>query len=190
MRKVNQVSSLARWEELPVTRYLGTLVDNNAAIVLPLQTERAACYLVLLLVFANTARAVRRIDQSLKVTNATLVKVPFDIEHWTRGRCRTVSERPSPARIRMILPNGYSMGTRCGSVVWNDRSSNVRITVDRSAPTRPYCRWRLPALLGYCWPAEKDTDMELADEQREWARRCEAAGPAWRTRTASCAFHR
>ena len=28
-------------------------------------------------------------------------------------------------------------------------------------------------LLGYRWPAEEDTGMELADEQREWVRRCE-----------------
>ena len=28
-------------------------------------------------------------------------------------------------------------------------------------------------LLGYLWPAERDAGMELADEQREWARHCE-----------------
>ena len=28
-------------------------------------------------------------------------------------------------------------------------------------------------LLGYLWPAEQDNGMELADEQREWVRRCE-----------------
>ena len=29
-------------------------------------------------------------------------------------------------------------------------------------------------LLGYLWPAERDDGMELADEQREWVRHCEA----------------
>jgi len=29
-------------------------------------------------------------------------------------------------------------------------------------------------LLGYRWPAELDADMGLADEQREWVKRCEA----------------
>jgi hypothetical protein len=32
-------------------------------------------------------------------------------------------------------------------------------------------------LLGYRWPAELDTDMELADEQREWVKRCEGLLP-------------
>src|SRR5690606_12814561 len=32
-------------------------------------------------------------------------------------------------------------------------------------------------LLGYRWPAELDADMELADEQREWVKRCEALLP-------------
>ncbi|WP_299310675.1 hypothetical protein [uncultured Halomonas sp.] len=29
-------------------------------------------------------------------------------------------------------------------------------------------------LLGYRWPAERDPEMELAEEQREWVKRCEA----------------
>ncbi|ERS84086.1 hypothetical protein Q672_19455 [Marinobacter sp. EVN1] len=32
-------------------------------------------------------------------------------------------------------------------------------------------------LLGYRWPAELDTEMELADEQREWVMRCEQLLP-------------
>jgi len=32
-------------------------------------------------------------------------------------------------------------------------------------------------LLDYRWPAELDAEMELADEQREWAKRCEAVMP-------------
>jgi hypothetical protein len=36
-----------------------------------------------LLQFKQCCERLREIDQSLKVTNATLVKVPFDLEHWT-----------------------------------------------------------------------------------------------------------
>ena len=31
-------------------------------------------------------KAVRSIDKALKVTGASLVKVPFDLEHWQKGR--------------------------------------------------------------------------------------------------------
>ena len=44
-------------------------------------------------------------------------------------------------------------------------------------------------LLGYRWPAEEDAAMELAAEQREQARRCEALLP-YATRTASSASPR
>jgi hypothetical protein len=43
--------------------------------------------------------AVRRIDQALKVTNATLVKVPFDLAHW-----RTAASEKYPNG----LPEPYS----------------------------------------------------------------------------------
>lgn len=68
---------------LPVTRFLGQLVDNNAAIVLPDQEE----YLPAIWTYCSSpqfAEDVRRIDQTLKVTNATLVKVPFDLAHWQK----------------------------------------------------------------------------------------------------------
>ncbi len=64
-------------------------------------------------------QAVRRIDQKLNVTNATLTKVPFDLDHWTI----VASER---------YPNGLPLpysddptqwifhGHPCGSVVWDE----------------------------------------------------------------------
>ena len=160
------VSSMGK---LPVTRYLGTLVDNNAAIVLPLQQN----VLPAIWCFCSSSEyneTVRRIDQSLKVTNATLVKVPFDIEHWTQVAAE---------RYPNGLPRPYSddptqwifHGHPVGSVVWNDRSKRADhgpLRTDSSVLQVAVAR-----VLGYCWPAEKDTDMELADEQREWARRCE-----------------
>lgn len=115
--------------------------------------------------------AVRRMDQKLNVTNATLVKVPFDLERWTK-----VSEEQYPNG----LPKPYTddptqwifHGHPCGSVIWNEDekwtahgSPRIDETVLHVAVAR---------LLGYRWPAELDADMDLADEQREWVKRSEA----------------
>ena len=157
-------------QELPVTRYLGTLVDNNAAIVLPLRQD----VLPAVWCFCSSReynQAVRRIDQNLKVTNATLVKVPFDIKHWTQV---------ADERYPYGLPRPYSddptqwifHGHPCGSVVWDDklkRMAGGSLRTDSSVLQVAVAR-----LLGYRWPAERDAQMELADEQREWVRRCEA----------------
>lgn len=114
--------------------------------------------------------AVRRIDQKLNVTNATLVKVPFDLERWTK-----IAEEKYPKG----LPKPYTddptqwifHGHPCGSVIWSDDekwTANGPLRTDSTVLHVAVAR-----LLGYRWPAELDAGMELADEQREWVGRCE-----------------
>lgn len=74
---VNQMSSLA------ATLYTGDAVDTNAAAVVPHDAGNLAavwCFCT----SPDFMRAVRRIDQATKVTNASLVKVPFDLTHWQK----------------------------------------------------------------------------------------------------------
>ena len=115
--------------------------------------------------------AVRRIDQKLNVTNATLVKVPFDLKFWTK-----VAEKKYPNG----LPEPYTddptqwifHGHPCGSVVWDENkkwNAHGPLRTDNTVLQVAVAR-----LLGYRWPAELDDDMELADEQREWVYRCKA----------------
>ena len=112
--------------------------------------------------------AVRQIDQSLKVTNATLVKVPFDLDHWSK-----VAEEKYPNG----LPKPYSddptqwifHGHPCGSVVWDEEQKRTVHGPLRTDDT--VLQVAVARLLGYRWPAELDAEMELADEQREWVSR-------------------
>ncbi len=115
--------------------------------------------------------AVRRIDQKLNVTNATLVKVPFDLERWQK-----VADENYPHG----LPRPYSddptqwifHGHPCGSVIWDE---STKRTVDGPLRTNAgVLQVAVARLLGYRWPAELDTGMELADEQRDWVKRCDA----------------
>ena len=66
---------------LPVSRFLGTFFDNNCSALIPHDPND----LPAIWAFCSSPDyndAVRKIDRKLNVTNATLVKVPFDVDHW------------------------------------------------------------------------------------------------------------
>ena len=158
--------------ELPATLYGGDLFDISCVPIVPKNPD----YLLPIWCFCSSPEyneAVRRIDQKLNVTNATLAKVPFDLERWTR-----VGNEQFPNG----LPRPYSddptqwifHGHPCGSVVWDDTEKVAANGPLRTDPTVLHVA--VARLLGYLWPAEHDVDMELADEQREWVRRTEALG--------------
>ena len=155
---------------LPVTTYMGEVFGKNGATVVPDNSEHLAaiwCFCV----SDEYYKAVRRIDQTLKVTNATLAKVSFELDRWTR----VANERYPNG-----LPRPYSddptqwifHGHPCGSVVWDETQKQTVHGPARTDPTVLHVA--VARLLGYRWPAEHDIDMELADEQREWVRRTEA----------------
>lgn len=142
-------------------------LHQNVAIILPRKVE----HLTAIWCFCSSldyTEAVRRIDQKLNVTNATLVKVPFDLEHWT-----SVAKEQYPNGLPEPYSNNSSQwifhGHPCGSVVWDEETKwtvNGELRVDDSVLQVAVAR-----LLGYRWPAELDEDMELAVEQREWVAR-------------------
>ena len=69
--------------ELPTTLYSGNLFDISCVPIVPTN----AAHLLPLWCFCSSPeynKAVRRIDPKLNVTNATLAKVPFDLERWTQ----------------------------------------------------------------------------------------------------------
>jgi hypothetical protein len=63
------------------TRYLGHFFSMNTAVILP-QKESDLAPLWSFVADPNFAAEVRKIDQALKVTNATFLKVPFDERKW------------------------------------------------------------------------------------------------------------
>ncbi len=159
--------------ELPATIHTGEIFDKNVAVVLP----KVDAHLPAIWCFCSSSsykEAVRQIDQSLKVTNSTLVKVPFDLDHWSK-----VAGEKYPNG----LPKPYTddptqwifHGHPCGSVVWDEEQ---KWTAEGSLRTDDtVLQVAVARLLGYRWSAELDADMELADEQREWVKRCEALLP-------------
>src|SRR5207253_144726 len=87
--------------------------------------------------------AVRRIDQKLNVTNATLVKVPFDLERWQQFAARE-------------YPNGLPQPHSDDPTQWlfkghpNGSTDPLQVAVAR--------------LLDYRWPEQSPDDLDsLAD---------------------------
>lgn len=162
--------SVGQMKRLPSTLTSGSPWDMNCATIVP----HDPAHLPAIWCFCSSPEyneAVRQIDQSLKVTNATLVKVPFELERWQK-----VADENYPHG----LPRPYSEdptqwifhGHPCGSVIWDE---STKRTVD--GPIRKdagVLQVAVARLLGYRWPAELDTGMELADEQRDWVKRCDA----------------
>ena len=155
--------------ELPVTIYDGNLFDISCVPIVPRRPEN----LLAIWCFCSSPEyneAVRNIDQKLNVTNATLAKVPFDLEHWTK-----VAEQRYPNG----LPRPYSddptqwifHGHPCGSVVWDETAKWTSHGPMRTDPSVLHVA--VARLLGYRWPAEQDDKLELAEEQREWVGRSE-----------------
>ena len=160
---------LRQMSTLPCSLYSGDKFDTNCAVIVPENHS----YLPAIWCFCSSheySESVRRIDQKLNVTNATLTKVPFDLDHWTK-----VANKRYPNG----LPRPYSddptqwifHGHPCGSVIWDEVA---KWTAHGSLRTdSAVLQVAVARLLGYRWPAERDDGMELADEQREWVRHCE-----------------
>ena len=131
--------------QLPMSLYLGYPYDTNAAVIIPKDENYA------LSVYEHSAsgvfsKAVRVIDQKLMVTNATFMKVPFDLEYWQK-----VATQKYPNGLPKPYSNDPTQWLYHGHPTKTDNPLQVA----------------LARLLGYRWPAESDTEMELADEASE-----------------------
>lgn len=156
--------SVQLMRSLSASVYEGAKYDQTLAVVLPKQDD----YLLPIWAFCSSPQfndAVRRIDQKLNVTNATLIKVPFDLDHWTK-----VAKEQYPNGLPQPYTNDPTQwifhGHPCGSVVWDEQkkwTAQGELRVDDTVLQVAVAR-----LLGYRWPAELDEKMELAQEMLHW----------------------
>ena len=133
--------AVSQMRSLPVALYSGEIFDSNMSPIIPHNPE----HLSAIWAFCSSPefhQAVRRIDQKLNVTNATLVKVPFDLERW-----QEVADAAGP------LPEPYSNDPTQwlfeGHLVGS--TDPLQVAVAR--------------LLGYHWPQQGSDDLDsLVDE--------------------------
>ncbi len=98
--------AVSQMSQLPAAVYLGKPFDSNMSAIIPKTPE----LLLPILAFCSSVEyqsAVRTIDDSIKPTNSTLVKVPFDLRYW-----QEVASDLFPSGLPDIastnLRNGYS----------------------------------------------------------------------------------
>jgi len=136
---------------LPCTLFDGTLFDTNAAVLLPRKSQ----HLPALWAFCSSpqfSEEVRRIDQKLGVTNASLAKVPFDLTRWKKAAAES-------------CPDGLPEPESDDPTQWifhgrpEESTAPLQVAVGR--------------MLGYRWPAELDDKMRLSRRARALAKRCD-----------------
>jgi hypothetical protein len=164
---------IGKMRNLPPAYYSGEIFDDNIHAIIPHKSE----YLLPIrayIEFGDFSKQVRRFNQKLAITSSSVVKVPFDLDHWTK-----VAQEKYPNG----LPKPYTddptqwifHGHPCGSVIWDEATKWTATAPLRTDDTVLHIA--VARLLGYRWPAELDADMELAEEQRGWVNRCEALLP-------------
>lgn len=155
---------------LSVSLYNGSHFDTNLATIIPQEIKNISA----IWCFCSSPKyheAVRQIDQKLNVTNATLVKVPFDLDFWSK-----IAEEKYPNGLPLPYTNDPTQwifhGHPCGSVIWHEQDKVTAI--DKLRKDETVLQIGLARLLGYQWPAELDPEMELAEEQRQWVNACKS----------------
>ena len=129
--------AMGQMRNLPATLFEGDLYDNNTGVVVP----KNPAHLAAIWCFCSSPefnKAVRAIDQKLNVTNATLVKVPFDLEHW-----QMVADERYPDG----LPEPHS-----------DDPTQWLFRGDIPSSTDPL-HVAMARLLGYRWPDQPEEDL-------------------------------
>ena len=136
---------------LPCTLFGGTLFDTNAAALVPKDPD---C-LPAIWTFCSSSKfneEVRRIDQKLGVTNASLTKVPFDLAHWQK-----VAAKKYPDGLPEPESNDPTQWLCHGRP--EESTAPLQVAVAR--------------LLGYRWPAELDDKMRLSKRARALVKQCD-----------------
>ena len=124
--------AVSQMNQLPVTLFTGEFFDNNcSALVVKDKTLWPAIWGYC--ASSEFLTDVREIDQAVKVTNASLVKVPFDLEHWQKVAAEKYPDglpKPHSDDPTQWLFNGHPKGSE----------QPLQVAVAR--------------LLGYRWPRQ------------------------------------
>lgn len=140
--------SITQMGSLPATLYLEGLFDSNVSAITVSDRDNLAALWAFVSSGAYRA-ALKNLEPSLKANNAVMVKVPFDLAHWS---AKAAESYPSG------LPEPYS----------EDPTQWLFHGHPAQAETGTQLHVALARMAGYCWPTELDPGMRLSAEAREW----------------------
>lgn len=143
--------AINRMRNLRGVPYYGDRFENNLAVVVP-KNQALLPAIAAFCMSPDFSKSVREIDMKVSLTNATLLKVPFDLARWQK-----VASESYPSG----LPKPYSDDP----TQW--------LFHGHPYPSIDPLQVAVARLAGYRWPAETNAAMELADEARSWIAHCE-----------------
>ena len=128
--------------------FLGTKFDCTVAVLTPID-DINLLPVVTFIKDGAFVQKVKNVDQALSITESSFLKVGIDIENWQK-----LAKETFPDGLPKPLSNDPTQWLFHGHPIKSDQPLQVAIS----------------RLLGYRWPAESDTEMELADEAKELIR--------------------
>ena len=118
--------------------YYGEHYDNNVAVVYPRNDNTIIPALFVFFQSDDFTKAIRELDQALKVTNRTLLKVPFDLEYWDE-----IAQQRYPDGLPEPYTNDPTQWLFAGHPV--GATEPLQVAVAR--------------LLGYRWPQQAEDNL-------------------------------
>jgi hypothetical protein len=123
---------------LRVTKFLGTRFDCTVAVLLPNSSEYALA-IHAFLTDPKFKSEVKRVDQALSVTEASFLKVPFDVSYWS-----------DVALAR--FPNGVPPTSTSDATQW--------VFDGRPRTAAKPLQVAVARLMGYSWPRQTGSDFK------------------------------
>lgn len=155
--------AISQMSELPYALYMGGAFDSNMTAVVTDDYE-SVIPLVNYTYSDEFSQDVRDFDQSMKPTNSSFEKVLFNRTKWkSEGSFEDISVLPLP--FTNDPTQWIFHGHPSASVKWDDKTKTTAIVESRQDDT--VLQVAVARLLGYQWPAELDSEMELAPEMRQ-----------------------
>jgi|SaaInlStandDraft_6_1057023.scaffolds.fasta_scaffold11348_2 hypothetical protein len=136
---------ISKMSKLPYSFYLGEFFDDNTCVITS-TLEESIIAIFCAMIENKFQESVRLINQKVSVTKETLENTPFDLEYWTKI-------------AQVNYPNGLPKPYSDDPTQWIFHGHPVK----SESPLQV----AIARLLGYRWPADIDTEMELSDEARE-----------------------
>lgn len=143
--------AVSQMSSLPCALFCGAAFDSNMTALIP-GNEADLPALYAYACSEEFLREIRRIDSSLKPTNSSFTRVPFDPIKWaSAARAKEFSDGPCSDSPSQWLFHGHPYEA--------DEETMLQVALAR--------------LLGYRWPAEFDPDMPLSERARGLVTECE-----------------
>jgi len=157
-----------RMGKLPVTLYTGDVFDQNGAVIVPNKEISVAalwCYLS----SEEFNKEVRKLDTKVGVTPATLAKVPFEVIKW-----ESIAIEKYPTGLPKPYTNDPTQwifhGHPCKTIEWDNNDKKIIKRMNYKDKTVLHIS--ISRLLGFRWPSELDSEMELSDEAKALVEEC------------------